>query len=133
MVNAAPGIFTVNQNGHGIFAGQIVYINPDGSQSVVESARLSGSTWTASPINLSSGADAVYLQLYGTGLRHAVTVTATVNGTPVPVDYAAAQGTSPGLDQVNLEIPASLAGAGSANIIITADGQAANTVTAVIE
>jgi uncharacterized protein (TIGR03437 family) len=43
--NVAPGIFTVNQNGQGTFAGQIVYVNPNGSQSVVESAALSGSTF----------------------------------------------------------------------------------------
>jgi uncharacterized protein (TIGR03437 family) len=132
VANVAPGIFAVTQNGQGTFAGQIVYVNPDGSQTVVESATLSGNSFTATPINLASGSEAVFLQLYGTGLRYATNVTATVNGTSVPAVYAA-QATYPGLDQVNLQIPQSLAGAGTVNIVVTADGQAANTVTALIQ
>ncbi len=130
--NVAPGIFTANQNGQGTFAGQIVYVNTDGSQTVVESAALSGTAFAATPINLSSGTSAVFLQLYGTGLRHATSLTATVNGTSVPTVYAA-QGAYPGLDQVNLQIPTTLAGAGTVNIVITADGQTANAVTALIQ
>ena len=39
-----------------------------------------------------------------------------------------------GLDQVNIgPLPQSLAGAGNANIVLTADGQAANTVNVTIQ
>jgi large repetitive protein len=131
--NIAPGIFTVNQNGQGTFAGQIVYVNADGSRTVVESATLSGGTYATTPINLSTASGPVFLQLYGTGVRHASTVTATINGTSVMPEYAGAQGTDLGLDQINLPLPNSLARAGTVNIVITADGQAANTVTALIQ
>jgi uncharacterized protein (TIGR03437 family) len=132
ITNVAPGIFAANMNGQGVFAGQIVYVNADGSHTVDQSATLSGSTWVPVTVNLTTATGPVFLQLYGTGLRHASSVTATVNGTTVPSLFAA-QSMYPGLDQVNIELPQSLAGTGTANIVITADGHAANTVTTVIQ
>jgi uncharacterized protein (TIGR03437 family) len=75
----------------------------------------------------------MYLVLYGTGIRHRTSdasVTATVNGVSVPAQ-AAAQGTYPGLDQLNLQLPQGLAGA--ADVVITVEGQAANPVTVSIQ
>jgi uncharacterized protein (TIGR03437 family) len=60
-------------------------------------------------------------------------LTAGVNGVSLPVAYYGAQSQFPGLDQVNLEVPASLAGAGLVNLTITVDGAAANVVTFDIE
>jgi uncharacterized protein (TIGR03437 family) len=74
----------------------------------------------------------VYLVLYGTGIRHAVSLTATVNGIPVPAVHAA-QPEYAGLDQINLQIPRDFAGAGVVTIVITVDGRASNAVTAVIQ
>ena len=69
----------------------------------------------------------VYLELYGTGIRHAKSVTVTVGGADVPVLYAGAAPGFAGEDQVNIgPLPQSLAGQGSVNILLTADGQAAN-------
>jgi len=86
------------------------------------------------PINLGTAGDQVYLILYGTGVRHAGTVQATVNGAGVPVIYFGAQADYAGLDQINLgPLPGSLAGAGPVPIAITADGAAANPVTAAIQ
>jgi uncharacterized protein (TIGR03437 family) len=119
IVGTAPGIFTSGMNGQGTYAGQVVYVHQDGSQTIVSSAGL---------ISLAAG-DQGYLVLYGTGLRHANSVTATVNGASVPVIYFGAQGAS-GLDQINVgPLPANLAGAGVVKLVISADGQAANTVT----
>ncbi len=118
--SAAPGIFTANSTGQGVYAGQVVYVNASGSQTVALST---------GPVNLAGG-EQVYLVLYGTGLRGASSVTATVNGVSVPVAYFGAQGGSNGIDQVNLgPLPTSLAGTGTATLVITADGQAANPVT----
>jgi len=74
--------------------------------------------------------DQVFLVLYGTGIRHRssdASVFATVNGVRLPAQ-SAAQGTWPGLDQVNLQLP-HMAGAGTVAVTLTVDGQAANTVT----
>ncbi|MGD0135503.1 MAG: Ig-like domain repeat protein, partial [Bryobacteraceae bacterium] len=120
IVATAPGIFTSDMNGQGNYAGQVVYVHPDGSQTIVNST---------GPISLAAG-NQVYLVLYGTGLRHAKSVTATVNGASVPVIYFGAQGGADGVDQINVgPLPASLAGAGVVKLVIAADGQAANTVT----
>jgi uncharacterized protein (TIGR03437 family) len=47
--------------------------------------------------------------------------------------YAGPQGSVPGLDQVNVQIPSSLAGSGNANIQLTAGGVAANPVQVTLQ
>jgi uncharacterized protein (TIGR03437 family) len=55
-------------------------------------------------------------------------------GQTVPVLSSGAQGGILGLDQVNIgPLPASLAGKGSVNIVLAADGQTANTVNVTIQ
>ncbi len=49
------------------------------------------------------------------------------------VEYAGPQGAYAGLDQVNLLIPAGLAGAGKVNVIVTANNKPANPVYVVIQ
>jgi uncharacterized protein (TIGR03437 family) len=55
-------------------------------------------------------------------------VTATIGSTTVPVAYAGAQGTFVGEDQINIQLPASLAGAGLVNVTLNVDGQTSNPV-----
>jgi uncharacterized protein (TIGR03437 family) len=73
------------------------------------------------------------LALFGTGIRGGSPVTATVNGTTAPVSYAGPQLDYPGLDQVNIGLPASLAGSGNVAIQVTVKGVAANMVNVVIQ
>jgi uncharacterized protein (TIGR03437 family) len=56
-------------------------------------------------------------------------VQVTVNGVSVPVQYAGAQPSFAGLDQVNISLPAALSGTGIANVVLTVDGQVSNAVT----
>ena len=56
-------------------------------------------------------------------------MTAIIGGTSVPVEYAGAQPSYAGLDQVNLALPSSLSGSGLVNIVLTVDGQITNVVT----
>ncbi len=135
IANTAPAVFTANMSGQGPYSGQIVVGHADGTQSVMSSAVLSsGNVFAPNPISLGGPGNQVYLVLYGTGIRHAASLTAAVNGVSIPVTYIGPQGTYAGLDQINLgPLPASLAGAGLINLIVAADGQAANTVTLIIE
>jgi uncharacterized protein (TIGR03437 family) len=52
-----------------------------------------------------------------------------IGGIPAQILYIGAQPTDPGLDQVNVVIPASLAGAGEVLVVLTVSGQTANGVT----
>jgi uncharacterized protein (TIGR03437 family) len=85
-----------------------------------------------SPIDISSGE--VYLILFGTGIRGAGSnVTATIGGVEASVTYAGPQGGIAGLDQVNVLIPAQLAGSGTVNVVLTADYLPANTAKVTIQ
>ncbi|MGH9660719.1 MAG: Kelch repeat-containing protein, partial [Bryobacteraceae bacterium] len=73
----------------------------------------------------------LYLLLFGTGIRNARSVTVAVAGTATAVLGVAPQPETPGLDQVNIgPLPQSLAGRGSVEILLTADGLRANPATA---
>ena len=86
------------------------------------------------PISLGPSTEQIYLEMYGTGIRNAKNVTVTVGGLSVPVLYAGAAPGYAGEDQVNIgPLPPALAGQGSVNIIVTADGQQANAVTVTIQ
>ncbi|HLJ13513.1 MAG TPA: Ig-like domain repeat protein [Bryobacteraceae bacterium] len=129
----APGLFTVNSNGQGVPAGQIIRVHADGTQDAPQDLAVFDKVqnlWVPTPIDLGAPADTVYLMLYGTGLRHSkVTPVCTIAGQQIPVLFAGAQGGFPGLDQVNLVLPQSLRGAGTVDLALVADGTAANIVT----
>jgi uncharacterized protein (TIGR03437 family) len=82
------------------------------------------------PLDLGSGTQQYYLELYGTGIRNAKTVTVSAGGTNLPVLFVGAAPGFTGLDQVNVgPLPRSLAGQNSVSLVLTADNQSANLVT----
>jgi uncharacterized protein (TIGR03437 family) len=86
---------------------------------------------SAAPIDLGNPNNQVVILLYGTGFRHsggAASVTATANGQPLTVQFAGAQGTFVGLDQMNLYVPPTLAGNGLVTVQISVDGMPANNI-----
>ncbi len=56
-------------------------------------------------------------------------VSCKIGSTTLPVAYAGPQLQFVGEDQVNVPLPKSLRGAGTVAVLLTVDGQAANTVT----
>ncbi len=71
------------------------------------------------------------LLLFGTGIRGRTsldTVKVKIGWVDAEVQYAGPQSEYPGLDQVNVKLPRTLAGRGKLEILLTADGKAANTV-----
>jgi uncharacterized protein (TIGR03437 family) len=112
MAPVAPGLFP---------AAQLIRVRTDGTQT------LEGVS--ARPIAM--GSDATYLVLYVTGIRNRLdhnNVTCTIAGQSVPVTYAGPQPQFPGLDQVDVLLPASLNGAGQVRVSITADGVVSNDI-----
>jgi uncharacterized protein (TIGR03437 family) len=128
IVSTYPGLFRAATDG--LAAAQTVTVN--GSSQVVAAASTVNSAGQAipTPINVASGQ--VYLVVYGTGIATAA-VTATIGGVNATVAYSGAQGQYPGLDQVNLLIPSSLAGKGQVNVVVTAAGKLSNPVYVVIQ
>lgn len=118
----APGFFTANGTGSGVAAALVQRVRADGSQTL-EPASM--------PIDLSRDGDLVFLNLFGTGIRgrsSLSSVHARAGGIDAPVIYAGAQSDSPGLDQINLLLPRTLAGRGDVEVVVTVDDVMANPV-----
>jgi uncharacterized protein (TIGR03437 family) len=100
-----------------------VRVHQDGTQDPIM-------TVSAQAIPFGAATDSLYLILYGTGFRRAQgSMSCSMNGQTVSAMYAGAHSTYTGLDQVNLQLPNSLRGAGRVTINCTIDGQTTNTVT----
>jgi uncharacterized protein (TIGR03437 family) len=83
------------------------------------------------PIDVASDSELVLLNIAGTGFRFnrgLSDVSATIGGTPAPVFYAGAPVTGVGPDRLYVLVPQSLAGRGLVDVVVTIDGQTANTV-----
>jgi len=86
----------------------------------------------AVPIDV--GLDApVYLELFGTGISGGTNYSVTVGGQSVPVLYAGQTPGYAGLDQVDISIPKTLAGAGDVRVYLVADGAVSNVVVLKIQ
>ena len=139
IVERAPGIFVVNSDN--LVAANVVRVSENGDQNF-ESIYQTGQDGniTALPIDLGSETDTVYLVLYGTGIRNAGSASATVGGAVnAPITYLGPQGTYQGVDQVNVQLPRSLASSLASMdartwvLQLTVDGQPSNQVTLLIQ
>jgi len=135
ITKTAPGLFTANSDGQGVPAA--VAFRRRGLIETYETiARFDNAQnkFVTTPIDLGpdlgSASDQVALMLFGTGIgphSDLSTVSAKIGGVDAPVLYAGAQGAL-GLDQVNVLLPRSLVGRGEVDLVLTVDGQTANTV-----
>lgn len=123
ILRAAPGIYTANANGQGVAAAVVITGHSDGSQTAEMAFTCGGSPGSCvpKPISLGSNTDTVVVELFGTGFRHTPSgVTAVINGqVTAPVQFAGAQGSFNGLDQINVQIPRSVAGSGEVSLKLT--------------
>jgi len=130
--SVSPGIFAVNLSG--LAAALALPVISGTGQPAHPVWQVVDGNVVALPVNLGPSSEQVYLEIYGTGIRNAKIVTATVGGMSVPVPYAGAAPGYVGEDQINIgPLPQALAGQGNVNILLTADGQAANTVNVTIQ
>ncbi len=127
IVPVAPGLFA--ENATGLAAAYAVRIDAQGNQTYEPAFTAQNGTVVATPIDLGTSTDQVYLSLFGTGFDQAAmaSVTATIAGRSAPVSYSGPQGLA-GLDQVNVLIPHQLAGSGSSPVVLSTAGSKANTV-----
>jgi uncharacterized protein (TIGR03437 family) len=118
----APSLFQLNTVG--LVAANVLRVSGGNSTYETVYSVTSGNGVIARPIDLGPPGDQVYLLLYGTGMQAlaANNVSVTMDGISVPVSYAGPQGGFPGLDQVNVLLPRSLAGRGDVALVLTARG-----------
>jgi endoglucanase len=129
----APTIFSGGDAKGPAIAG-IVRVKPDGSQTYDYTVSFDAAQqkFVAQPIDFGGPSDMLFLILYGTGFRNATAPSAAtlrVGSTTLNLAYVGAQPETPGLDQINAELPRSLAGAGLATITFQIDGKTANPAT----
>ncbi len=126
----APGVFTANANGIGVVAGVALRVSPGNVQTFEPIATFDSAMnrFVTKPLDLGPQVDQFFLIFFGTGLRfnNKASLTARIGCADVPVEFAGAQGSLIGVDQVNLPIPRSLIGRGEVDVILTMDGQTAN-------
>jgi uncharacterized protein (TIGR03437 family) len=126
VVAVAPGVFAANGNGQGAASAEAVKY-PAQTWQLTAACPVAGSCVTV-PFDVGTAATPVYLELFCTGVRGTKSsVTATIGGAAAAASWAV-QSQYPGMDQVNLLVPTSLAGHGEVDVVLTVDGVAANTV-----
>ncbi len=134
----APGLFAANANGAGVAAAVAERVQQGGAvtwHNVFTCGPAPGSCASA-PLDLGPDTDLLYLHLYGTGIRGRSAlsaVSAKIGGVDATVSYAGAAPTIPGLDEVRMLIPRTLAGRGELAVELTVDGHRANTLTVSVQ
>lgn len=119
----APGIFFSAYEQQNYAAALLVRVRPDGTQIVEPLLETNtGGFLVPRAAEMKSPDEKLYLCLYGTGIRNvsADKLQVVVGSDSVPVLFAGAQGVTPGLDQINLELPPTLWNAPLADIRISA-------------
>ena len=130
VASSAPGLYSANADGAGVAAADAFVITASSqilNQTVFTCNPPAIRSCLGSPLNVGSPTETLYVALYGTGIRGATSVQGFVAGASVPVQYAG-PASYPGLDQVNISIPKSLAGSGDVRVYIVADGVSSNVV-----
>jgi uncharacterized protein (TIGR03437 family) len=109
-------------------------------------ATIDGLSYVPAPFAVAVNGKPNILVLFGTGFRHATasnpadengvaeSVRVTIDGVLANVLYAGAQGEYVGLDQLNVELPATLQpGARRVEVVVTLNGVEANRVTILLK
>lgn len=105
IAGVSPGIFTISQTG----AGEAVAL------------LVSGNRYTPPPFNAQTDGQPSVVAIFGTGWRNSLPVTVSIGGHAATVHYAGTSGGFPGLDQINVALPAGVGGA-SPVVVTTAHG-----------
>jgi uncharacterized protein (TIGR03437 family) len=129
----APALFSANESGSGVAAATAMRMNSVSSKVGIPVPVFDCSTSICRAIPLDLSPDRpLYLTLYGTGIRNRsslANVTVTIGGVSVPVSYAGSQSDLGGTDKVIVTVPLGLQGSGETIMVLSVDGQTANTVT----
>jgi uncharacterized protein (TIGR03437 family) len=112
--NAPPGLFSLFGTG-----------TRDG-------AMLNAITFLLGDFSTRTADSSTFLALFATGLNTAPAPTVTIGGVPVTVTFFGAAPCCAGLQQINVMLPDSLAGAGRVPVVVTSAAHSSNTVQVVL-
>jgi uncharacterized protein (TIGR03437 family) len=130
--SVAPSLFTLNPAN--LVAANVIRVSASSQQTILPVYTLDASgNAVPLPIDLTSATDSVYLAIYGTGISNLADpngVVASFGSLKAQVVYSGPQGYYPGLDQVNILLPRSLASPTpyAATLQMTVGGQPSNQV-----
>lgn len=131
ITSVSPALYTANANGAGVPAARAIFVAQSGAQSNPAVFQCGASGCLPVAMSLGSESEALYLELYGTGIRGRSALSAVkamIGGVSAEVLYAGANPNFVGLDQVNVKVPRSLLHRGEVQLLLTVDGQQANPV-----
>ncbi len=111
---AGPGMFAANGMGMG------------------EGAMLNGTSWQMGPFSTTTNTQPTYVAMYVTGLDLSSTPTVTIGGVPVDVMWFGNAPGYAGLQQINIALPAGMAGVGRAPVMVTSNGQNSNVTSMLV-
>jgi uncharacterized protein (TIGR03437 family) len=105
---AGPGTFALNGMGMG------------------EGAMLNSAMGQIGPFSTTTSGQPTYVSIYVTGLDLTTTPSVMIGGMPVDVMWSGNAPGYAGLQQINITLPAGMAGIGRAPVMVTSNGQAGN-------
>lgn len=97
-----------------------------------DGAILNAVTFDLGDFSTHTGNSPTYLALFATGLNTTTPPTVTIGGVSVTVLFAGPTACCDGLQQVNVQLPDTLAGAGRVPVVLSSNGQMSNTVQVVL-
>ncbi|MEP6963174.1 MAG: hypothetical protein ABI995_13925, partial [Acidobacteriota bacterium] len=134
IARVTPGLFVVDATS--LVAANVIRVKASGQQIAESPYRVDAGILQPVAVDLGPEGENIVLVLYGTGIRNRTSlnqVRVTIGGITIDPAYAGTQGEFPGLDQVNVTVPRSLAGRGSVNVTVTVEGQTSNAGRIVIK
>jgi uncharacterized protein (TIGR03437 family) len=105
---AGPGVFSLNGMGMGT------------------GAMLMSTTWQMGPFSTTTNGQPTPVSIFMTGMDLSVKPVVTVAGIPVEVTFYGNAPGFPGLQQINMTLPAGMAGVGRVPVMVTSNGQTSN-------
>ena len=136
VARVSPALFSMQGNGVGVAAATAVRATPGDASAQVPVPVFACHSGTCAGVPIAVNGGAVFVTLDATGLRNRSTlgnVTVQAGGLVMPALFAGPQPQFAGLDQVNFQLPASLAGCGEIAVSVTAEGQTSNAVSLTIQ
>ncbi|MFN7927041.1 MAG: BACON domain-containing carbohydrate-binding protein [Blastocatellia bacterium] len=132
IVAVAPGLFSANADGTGAAVGYAIRVrNGVQSRETIVTFNPTTNRFVTKPLDFDPATEALFIELYGTGIRNRssqANVVCEVGGVIVPVEYASVAPGFFGLDQVNINIPASLDNRGEIDLVLTVEGRKTKTL-----